>query len=514
MQEKTTPETRRAVDHMKLAAMPDIQAELADWKFITYRETGGRRILEIMKGPEGPAALTVTAMPDRTVRVLNNGVETNGNLTPDEGTLGICAKNCIKAALIAHTLTNMPGGPPSTGTLFSSSLSGAADDATYTIWEEIRDRKQFPQWVKQEDERNLDFVTSHLITNKEISWLTSQLKYGRDKPSSREYNAVAINLEVIKEAEESAPNVLRYYLNQIANSHTEPVKLAHAGEIISAVKEATGLSGSQWKTFTKIPYEAWEQRENAAMSTTAMSRICHVFAQANTAIKSKERAINLIAVLGRPINLRMLSDDMEWSHGDPRQPWANLTREYLPLYKSDSFMAYDHAHRQAEHIADAIRDTVSNNQPWGKGNWETLVKRADNWAADRNRRQQRESVLRAQRIAETKWESLIDATCSGDYTFRAVTTGQGLMDLGEEMNNCLANFYTHCKNGDTRIFEVRREDALVAAVELHQSGNGWEVGQMEGPRRSACPRKVKTGANELRDRYNEAARWEQFRGQN
>ena len=511
MEKDIPPEVRRAQDHIVHAAAPDVREELKDWDFMTYRETGEMKLLEVLKAPGAPPALALMRLGDGTVRVLDNGEEINTDLRPDERMLEIQAETGVKAALITHLLTKMPGGPPSQATLDSESLRNTVSNESRTLWSELRERKKFPRWVRTETIRDIGFITDDVITNKEVRSLVKGLKRGHQEPSPRQYNAVALNLSIMKEAEETAPQVIRYYLNEIADEHRHPVKLGHAGEITAAVKHATGLTDGAWKTFTKVPHAAWSRGEHGIASQAAIEACCRILTLANVRIQEEQRVIKIVEMLARPANLQMLRPGLEWSHGNPDQPWADLVREYLPKFIPHSMFHDDSTHREAEHIADAIRDTVRHNQPWGKGDWETLVRRANQWQTDRISREERERALMAEKMAESSWSSLISDVTLGEYDFIPVTKGDSLMELGQEMNNCLANFYQDCERGTSRIFEVRKDEALVAAVELQRGDAGWEIGQMEGPRRSACPRKVKRAAEELNAQYNQAFRWEMLR---
>jgi hypothetical protein len=358
-----------------------------------------------------------------------------------------------------------------------------------------------PAIVRKATLRNLPSTVNTLVrnrmTSREVLHLATQhLQADPAAITPRQYNTVALNLDIFRTLERTSPNILHHYCRHIA-PHQEPRRYPHPRDLVQQVRAHTGLSTpAQWRYFCRL----WSSSTSAAAQQQG--------------IRLTE-AMQLLERVNRPnapdqlltnIALRRRShqdySDIHWEQGDPQQALVHLLNQFAAPRG-----AFPH-HRDLDHVQDTLEHHLRTNQPWGPGSWENLLARADRW--HRNL-QDRQADPQAERAA---WDSLVHETVHQETVIRPVTTGRELQHTANIMQNCLATYWQRCLQGRSRIFTIHQAHdqsqhpgyppTLLAAVELTDRNGSWQIGQMEGPRRGPLPDQALMAAQHLQGLYQEA----------
>ena len=326
----------------------------------------------------------------------------------------------------------------------------------------------------------------------------------RSLPSPNAYNWAVLNRRTLAELDRTAPGMAQYYGQVCWDRSREPERM-HPGQIVAAVREQTGLSGSEWKAFCRIgPGRLLWSDVRSEDHGKYVRLVCRAVSEANQPRASRER-LESLTFIGREYQHYR---NAPWQHGDPWQAWTKLLGRYLDPEQPEGhgdglpgphpLREYD----QLRRVMDAFRHHVDNNLPWGPGSWETLVNRSERW----HRRMQEERAFPQEQRA-LSWESDLEEFQDGELTVSPVRTGQELFLLGREMNNCLGSYALRCHRGETRIFRISRDGRTLAAAEIARQDGwrpGWRPGQVEAPQRGRVEPEALALARKLPEMYTGA----------
>ncbi len=448
-------------------AAPTVRNALAKHAYLTCREENGRRIMEILAAPGEQALLSLAAEPDGTITATRNGEpDPNIILNAKRTSTETQAAAAVAALIMEETLKALAGNPIAPETLSGEQARKRLEHAANDIVQDTQTRNSIPAWMMAR-RSTFNYQETKLIAYNFLgryeNWLLLERVFdGYDHGYTvAQYNTIARNGPVFRRMEERDSPPLHFYCNRIAPYEKEPRTFAHPGEVIDAVRNTLELPPRLWSIFAKIPHSCWPEggnllqevaRDRNEVTTRDAVTKGSILAMANTPNNDRTSLKHAVRVLIRNI----ISAGAPWSHGNPMEAWANLARAYLPLDIDRHAMWTPPPDLALTRIADALRGSINNGQPWGRGNWETLNRRSERWHQAILENARRESEIRRETLAQKTWHSAIETVELQPFTFTAVTSGGALADLGVRMNNCLSTFANDCADGHCRIFTAHR----------------------------------------------------------
>lgn len=307
------------------------------------------------------------------------------------------------------------------------------------------------------------------------------------KMTLADYNTTVRHQRALRALHPSQFNAGAYFCQRLAQDHQTP--LNHPGQIIQAAKQALDITPLAWKHFLHIPFDMYYNL--SADFTEKVRALCSILAQANLQTLPKP----LLEIAAYLMTTHMWANHPAPDHELRLACWSHALNQAL-----DNPQPADYA--QLHHVADALRYYISNHLPWGNGNWQTLLERADRWTHDiRHGGCTREEQILVQ---QAKWDSLIEETTINGLTFRPITTGPSLASTGVRMGNCLPSYWRSCQQGSDRIFAVYNGTVLSAALQIYLHNGTWHTGQLEATTGYKVPKDAKAAAQQLTHLYQQA----------
>ena len=525
------------VRHIQRTAGPRVEGKMRGYRVLIHTKTDhGEDRLDVVAREGGPAALTYRKSADGTISATfmgeeqqNRGVNDLSERLRNEVHLKVrgemitlCATAFRATGRALYLLCSMPpegyssvayhqrtaeeDAKASPGKMVEQALT---DETERIIRENVRGAvidlkntriRTLPMTIAATPEYVTAVVTQDMTDPKTggMAEMLFQKGYqGRPKQRSpMEYNTVWLSSRAFSELEATDRELLKFYCRSIAATQTDPVRMKHPGQIVQAIKDHLGLTKAEWRVFQKVGPESFGTRADPARNGPAEEargyrekvRIsCRAIAQANRP-EADIAKVRKIADMSAP---HMFYQNAHWDQGDPWRAWVNVLNSFLGHIG-------DQQATRLRYIEDALRSTVTQGQPWGPGNWRTLVARAEAW-----HRQIRRQEIRWEED-DTPWESALGPTVIGPVAFEPVLRPNDLIRLGADMENCLGTYVNRCKYGETRIFLAKLDGKEHAALELTKVGHQWQPGQIDGYMRTPPKGEVREAARELAKRYSEA----------
>lgn len=309
------------------------------------------------------------------------------------------------------------------------------------------------------------------------------------KLTTSQYNTVVMNADIFSALLQTAPNIIKHYCIHTFKLHPEPQRFNHPGQVVQWVKEQTGLSKPEWRVFCRITPKPPDIRDlQYTQEETKLG------ASALAAANRPEAPPKLLNFVFHRTWHHSNFKNAEWTQGDPWKAWIAVINQFLkPQDPEPSILDFSD-------VTDALQHHVAANLPWGPANWQTLLHRANRWQRQNQQGRTQDALL----ARTSHWDSLIDQYSTGNYTFKAATTGLELAETGTIMDNCLGTFWRYCFHNQSRIFTVHQADELIAAAEIRNYKGAWTPGQVEGPHRSGLPATIHQAVRELALAYQRA----------
>ena len=464
------------INYIKDQAFQLTLAETPEWVPITLTKSDYETKLQLITTFGKPAAV-VTKFHNGTISFdLPQGQESKQpRLTPKHLTTPLI--NRIATQLLLKTQAALPTQLAQAFTsqekaraIAATARHTAADIAAKTV--STNDPKDFRHLVANSNKQLNDHILQRdtlLLTHHIFSPHPSTRPVSPTLTTSR-YNTVALNKATLKEMVsrgQLAP--LRAYAHLCDDPFHANSKIEHPSQIISQARRALGFTNPQWRYFSKA-FSAISHNQLAMASLPNIQLACQALADANRPDADADQLQNLSKYTHRHDFFK----NTQWRQGDPWKAWINLLNQFLAPSQ------LPHPYRQLSFITDALQYHVNENLPWGHGNWDILLQRAERWhnriiqANPRNRH----NIL-SDEGKKSRWESLIGPTTIDGFNFSPVLTGPNLASTGEKMGNCLGSYWHSCAAGLTKVFTISTEDRLKAAVELVYSNGTWSRGQIE-----------------------------------
>jgi len=185
-----------------------------------------------------------------------------------------------------------------------------------------------------------------------------------------------------------------------------------------------------------------------------------------------------------------------WEHADTLPARGNQYREFL----GHSMDVIDWFDRE--------RPRFDKNQK--NSSWETIYGRAKAWHDEEIARVQREAeerllALRRAQIATKSWGTLLDRFTTEDgFEVVPLVTEIMLTNEGASMKHCVGGYTAHCRNGQSRIFSIRKNGESKATIEIGagQGGGDWRIRQIRGPENANVSDRLATIGNRVLTDWN------------
>ena len=316
--------------------------------------------------------------------------------------------------------------------------------------------------------------------------------------SVREYNWINKNLKVILQMDKEAPKILSYYCREFTDLDERlNVTVKRADEITRIVKETLNVGKDEWRYFTRVG------SMNHLEDTRLMLKALHD-------INMPELPVPLMVQLGTETNRNLYFSNANWRYGDPWKAWIHLiatmlfkrSKDKIGYVLDDEYHIYGNEIWNFRHTADALQWHIENDQPWGRTDYDSYVKRTRAWEEEIRQLRRKEYM---NKLTNTNWNSLVPDTKINGINVKPVTNGLELHNLGRAMNNCIGSFVDRCNNGGSRIFIMEDKDKkLLAAVELQYNNGYWSRGQIEGISRKRAPEGCFEAFTSIRKLYQDA----------
>ncbi len=497
-------------NHLQQHAKPAVAARLGTWELLKVREDNGRLIVEAMVNQQGQAIYSITKETNGTITFRAYGRQAkdhppNFSYPAWKVDLPKWAATQLLVHAAAHldkkVLANyiMINYNYDLRDLVQETAGALVKEATVPASQEgcpIRTNLQAVTYDTLVQKANA-IIRKHILDHQTERLAVDLFKspYSEFEHSTTDYNTVLINRGIFLELQHSSPNSLWYYANFIARKNPKPVRLAHPGQVIQAVKDSLQVTPAQWNYFCRIPTE--DLRRHPPRNIQQSTRLyLKALAQANQP-EAPQRELDRIIHFNTE---HQFFSQAYWHHGDPWQAWVQLISRYLAsrMQQEDKPQESDsNKGRNLKRVADALRNHVDENLPWGPGDWDTLWQRSERWHAQQLQRNNQRHQQEQEKAKTTTWASPITTLSMGSFRFDAVTNGAELIALADRMKNCLASFVQRCAKGEALIFTAHQGEALVGAAEIRNVSGQWFTGQVEGPHWTRPSKALKKAADKL-----------------
>ena len=467
-----------------------------------------RRAIEYAEHPDGEASIRVMATPSSEEAQIRKN---------RDGTISMQREPALGPEMRRINLNSMRFGQPAIGEACAElmlQLLKVHEDAGQLVWEhcgthghEVRQRARQmveermlpPRMPKRSRTKSvqIDQIASQLtrLTRERLCTQETIRRTERAAGDGRwrmhQYNDMAMNADVYEETWLICPSVGRYYMDNMFMRDQAPQRLASTGDMMTAVQEDTGLTGSAWRWMLRMEGR-WSGQ---AKHKRQLAPVCELLHEANRRDSDPYR---VIAVSSMALDVEIFRREAQ--QGDDRR-WKGATRA-VNRFLERSEIWTDREARDLRHVVDAIRSAEGIN--WGPGTWDEMTRRAERIV--QRDRDMRQAALAQGPQARERWESRLGETDIGQYRFEPVTSAEGLAAWGRVMRNCLGMYGDRCAEGRNRIFVIRRpgETEPVGAVELAKSSGSWRTIQIEGPGRRAVPEDARAACGQLAVMYERA----------
>ena len=483
------------------------------WLQITQRESAGIRGMEVMPWETGKTPARMAPYLELTRR-RNGSIECRKDGKSDHRNLHIThseimeemrgrAKDAING-LLRETLDD-PAEETRRVDHLRYRKSDFIDSLTDRLSEELRGNGKGP--AKPGTGRRIaedanEILNTHILNDRLLraaGILHWQMEPQDWEPTDgkhcgiTEYNLVAKNEDAMLTLADEAPNLGRFYCRFLAHTDGERGrKWRDADELAHEIREAGTFSPAEWRLFCQWGDDLASLYDPNPLRTA--KEVCQTIVAANVQEPEPKRFQHALKAQTRH---KQLGQNHHWVHGDHRMAWAKIVNRYLRNTGPPGELDY---------VAVSFSAAVRENLPWGDGDWNTLMARAQRWHEEAERDRQDARQRSASIIGTKQWQSLLGQHTDGKFELTPLNSAEQLSYIGAIMGNCLTNYQEHCASNRSRIYTIREGGKLLAAAELRPGPQGWTTRQIERPRHGTPSQQTMEAARRLALRYDEAAR--------
>ena len=308
------------------------------------------------------------------------------------------------------------------------------------------------------------------------------------KTDTLKYESVERHLSAYQGLLQSAPGLASFHYTHAPRDLKRPMK--HPGQLVRRIRRTTKLTGHAWKIFCKLTNPESDETQILFQSPKQTQKICSGIAEANRPQAPAE-------MLYRAARTDWNADRI--GHNRKR---ASLHRENWRRMLS-SYLKDREGRRDQEtlnHVADAVIGYSQENQTWGPGEWNAMVRRAERWHRETARR----GTSRAQWPKE--WQSEVGTLQVEEYQATPATTATMVLEAAERMQNCLETYIPALGTGRNQLFILSKPGTPPTAVMLERGRSGWRVSEAENADFRRPQQETMQAAERLAEIYTRAER--------
>ena len=522
--------TQEIRDHL----MPELLERYSRYQKIHTRRTGNTLTIKLMRAPDGRAQMTLNRNARGTVQARNCPWDGSHVHALNHAAHGLCqqvqeeiarwVERRYRGRITRHLLNN-----PIQALALAGQISQLAGDvvAQAVVAMEPAPEYNYEQRAQKNQEiyrRIKELFDPDLMAAVRKARSHQQPGYDRNAPCLDSYNNAVPSRPAFTAVMRDNPALARFALTSILPLDQYRQGFANPEEITRATRQTLGLSGPRWTIFARLganPISPQVSRKDQIVnnatgaiphepdtiilnpdSIQALARAVETIHQANRPGADNASARHLIdQYRSTAVMAHNAAEQKAWTHGDPWRRWVQLAGQFLDQTDDKNIQ------NELRTIVDAFRYHLDNDLPWRPTDWPALVRRAERWHDQMNRKRSKEYL---DSLRQANWDSLIADFQERLLTAQAVTNGFRLHQVALHMHNCLTSFVTRCQNGTARIFVLNSpRGEIEAAVELRRDSartQDWQVGQIEKRGRLAPSSPHQTLARHLCRAYNEAQR--------
>ena len=481
--EKTVDQeqTENVKDLLMRAGVPAAARKIGRWHLFKYTESRETRKLQVLVDKNGRTGMTITKNPDGTI-TADTEMKDIGDV-PYVQDIKAHIRNRIKEVLVREVLRLKTPGERGNALskMMRDELAHHLEEATEQVQNlclsefkapiarrrsigSLPELENLHEWMRE--------IVNGQMVNEDTEELAVSLFGKRGHKSQlllKDYNTAVLSLPVL--GSEKNRNLSEFYCQWITPDIDGPVKIEHAGQMVRALREKTGLNNREWKQFTKLSIK--NLSGGAQTSMAQIRATCLALADMNPGKDhSKERMEEIQRWSGDHLRFSNLGEENQ-NHW---RSWINILTKFVEDEEERDKRTSD-----IQRARDALNAHIQAEIPWGPGDWENLMNRTERWHRRILQEGNRKELEEARQYS---WTTALQEAKVGDYTADAVTNGAELWLYGGELSNCLGTYRAKCMSGDSRIFIIRKKEVLWAGVEIIQTGQGrWKMNQIEGVNR-------------------------------
>ena len=361
-------------EHLETDACQAVDAAMPRWSNFRASTERGRTILRVLVDTKGKAANTIIVHPDGTLETHYPHAPYEDRIALHSSQLEQLLHHHLAFLLLEHTRRALPRSMASVITnhtvmvsLISIANQLARDIACRHILENMPGTN-FTQMTKLVNNKVRDGLDGRTIqlANQLFNPIT-ETEHNR-LPKTHQYNLVALNQQLFEAMISTGQTTpLRYHCIHLCKEGP-PRKFEHPGEIIRETRAAVAMTDAQWRYFC-LAAKVERHDIPGSQFMAGMRNSCQVLAEANRP-KAPHHLLRMVFIRPREHDAFR---NAEWDHGSAWDAWVNIVRRFLepqPQPVSPS---------QLSRVTDAFHYHVTNQLPWGPGNWQALRARTSRW---------------------------------------------------------------------------------------------------------------------------------------
>ena len=482
-------------DYILDQGLTAVAGSFPTWTPTVATQTENTRTLKVIVDPKGNAAHTIRRNADGTITVRSKSHPNHLNTYLYRPQLTQLLTNNIAHKLLEKAATAFPNDFAQTIAFSYINKLATSARAVATQIAAAKVTTHDPDDYRHLVTKVNNAIRTHVLHN-ETERLAISL-FQREKHSNRSdqplhhYNTVALNLPMFRQMVETGQQAPLTYQCTHLSPHPAPRKYRHPGEIITEVKQAINFTNKEWRYFCKAAYVTANHTPKSH-HLQQLATACRALADAN---RPNADPLIMRTIVDRDRDHQFFSQ-AHWPQGNPWKAWVSVINAYMTLPRNPPD-EYD-----LGYIVDALRYHVQHQLPWGSGDWQTLLARAERWHRQYLQDLNLDLHPMTPEGLRSTWDSTIQDIEIGGFRFNALTTGADLAETGRVMGNCLASYWIQCLRGESRVFTATSGKQPTAAVQVSQQYGSWKAVQLESARRAPIPDGLRSAASRLASAYD------------
>ena len=305
----------------------------------------------------------------------------------------------------------------------------------------------------------------------------------RRKSYLNRYNRAIIGTEAIQKLNDTNPGVSAWMLTQ---DRPQAQALQHPGQIIQKVRNQAAKAGVEtryWKTLTRMDQETAAVLLTKYFPQYAVGIIINACGDVDVQLdaqRAKDATMVLSSCKRKSAVIGPPRRNEEPIAVRARERLRHIIRLIVKERGPDQSIQQDWT--TVSHISDYAVSLIDADQNITSQTYNGLLKASQTW--HQAERQNRLALQIQEEIDKQEgwfkcWNSLVDTLQIPDPhipNVRAVplTNTLDLLAEGKQMDHCVGAYSNSCTSGQSRIFSIRQDEAILATTELVLRNSRWQ----------------------------------------